>query len=177
MISKQKRRFMYRIKLATGEYAMVDDDDRDLGLLRWTYFEKKYAGRSRHIRIAKNRYSSETIFMHHIVLERVVGNVKWSRDLMCDHINNDKLDNRRSNLRLATRSDNMMNTRLRVHNTSGYTGVSFSKERRKYAAAIGKCGIYYSVGRFGSKEEAAWMRDQWAIELHGEFACLNFDYQ
>lgn len=82
-----------------------------------------------------------------------------------------------SNCRWASKTEQLINQRLRTDNTSGYRGVYWDKNRCLWMALITVKGSHFHVGRFSTIEEAAWMRDQWAIELHGEnFAHLNFDY-
>lgn len=68
-----------------------------------------------------------------------------------DHINGDKTDNRIFNLREATKSQNGINNRGRSHNTSGVTGISFHKTRKKWQIKVAGCW----AGYFKSKQEAA----------------------
>lgn len=72
-----------------------------------------------------------------------------------DHINGVRDDNALSNLRLANRSGNMQNKAKASNNTSGYTGVSWSKQRNKWKVAIGYLGRKISLGRFDRIEDAA----------------------
>lgn len=90
-----------------------------------------------------------------------------------DHINHDTLDNRHSNLRLATNSQNNMNRRKRV-GTSQYKGVCWHRARGKWQAYIvfNKQHIY--LGYFDSEPEGARVYDVKARELFGEHALLNF---
>lgn len=84
----------------------------------------------------------------------------------CDHGNN-----RFSNLRPATRRENMRNTRLQRRSTSGFKGVSFNKERQRWVATIkGADGRYRYLGRFTAKEEAAAAYAEAAKSIAGEFA-------
>lgn len=89
-----------------------------------------------------------------------------------DHANNNPADNRIANLRLATQSQNCMNTKLRVDTTSGAKGVSWSKKRKKWVAYInlhtGSKRIY--LGVFEDKEEAIAARQRAALQFFGEFA-------
>jgi hypothetical protein len=90
-----------------------------------------------------------------------------------DHENRNGLDCRRTNLRLATHRQNIMNTGLRPANTSGYKGVSWDKENQKWRASIRAYGRSYNLGRFSTKEEAARAYNEAASRLHGSFARLN----
>jgi hypothetical protein len=71
-----------------------------------------------------------------------------------DHINGDKRDNRLSNLREATKSQNMANSRLFSTNRSGFKGVSFNATDRRWCAYIGVNGKRRNLGSFPSAEEA-----------------------
>lgn len=86
-----------------------------------------------------------------------------------DHINRNASDDRWINLREATRSDNMHNTRLHGCNTSGVRGVNWLVAKGKWRAEID--GMH--IGLFDTIEEASTARDSVAIRLHGEFASLN----
>lgn len=109
--------------------------------------------------------SGDHKFMHRLILNAPEGS-------QVDHINGNKLDNRRSNLRLATASQNRANKGKIVNNTSGYKGVSLSG--KKWAADIAMNKVKVRLGRFDTPEEAAKAYDQAARELHGEFARPNF---
>ncbi len=89
-----------------------------------------------------------------------------------DHIDHNGLNNRRSNLRAATSSQNKMNRRKRSDASSAFLGVSFSGQ--KWRAQIIACGQKYELGLFNSEIEAACARDAKAKEIHGPFAVLNF---
>lgn len=124
----------------------------------------------------------------------VMGNPKG----MCvDHINGDTLDNRKENLRVCTRSQNSQNQKIKSHSQSGYKGVYEVKKpnRCKYVSKkTGKVTYYESMpkkrfraylgggqgkslvrlGDYATAEEAAEVRDKKALEIHGEYARLNF---
>ena len=90
---------------------------------------------------------------------------------LCDHRNGDGLDNRSSNLREATPSQNMWNRR-RASGASGFKGVS--KRGRNWRARIKVCDKEVYLGMYAVQEDAARAYDMAARELHGEFATLNF---
>jgi len=96
-----------------------------------------------------------------------------SKEIEVDHKNRNILDNRRDNLRLATRSQNGRNRGLQKNNTSGYCGVRWRKDRSTWSAFIKHHGKNVALGCFSTKEEAAAAYNEKAIALHGEFAVLN----
>ena len=85
-----------------------------------------------------------------------------------DHKDLNKSNNSWSNLRMATRSENMGNISHHSDNASGFKGVSFHKYR--WVARISKDKKMYSLGRFKTKEEAAEAYARAAAELYGDFA-------
>jgi hypothetical protein len=90
--------------------------------------------------------------------------------LQIDHINGIKIDNRLCNLRLATNSQNSCNKKLSRRNTSGYKGVSYSKQGQKWRADIRINGKQTLIGLFDTPELAHMAYCEAAAELHGDFA-------
>tara|TARA_R110002167_G_scaffold20176_2_gene74155 strand:+ start:1039 stop:1545 length:507 start_codon:yes stop_codon:yes gene_type:complete len=89
-----------------------------------------------------------------------------------DHINRNRLDNRTSNLRPCTVSQNNAN-RKGSNKTSRYKGVSKCKSTGKWVVRISNGGKYLSGGRFLEEKEAAKKYNEMAIKIFGEFAYLN----
>jgi len=101
------------------------------------------------------------VFMHWIVLD-----IKEEGNLMTDHINRNKADNRKNNLRKCSPSDNAKNISLGTSNSSGVIGVSFDNSGKSWRAFIsGK-----KLGRFKIKEDAIVARLKAEKELFGDFA-------
>lgn len=92
---------------------------------------------------------------------------------LVDHIDGNGLNNRRSNLRPATASQNNANSRARL-GLSGYRGVALHKPTGLWRAYVQVGGKTKSCGYFRDVIEAAKARDKAAREAHGEFARLNF---
>jgi hypothetical protein len=157
---------MVEIKLASGVISIVDDEDADLLSMRWHLFD----GYARHEKrlIGKQKFS---IFMHQIVLSRKIGRkLSYPRDYT-DHISGNKLDNRRSNLRLSVRnSPNSFNRPKNKNNTSGYRGVTWRKDKKKWRAQIKYHRMAMFLGHFPTKELAYEAYKKKAKELFGEFA-------
>lgn len=92
-------------------------------------------------------------------------------DCRIDHINENGADNRRGNLRPATRSQNAANRGKPCNNTSGYKGVV--RDKRRWRAEVHTMGKIHHVGCFDTPEEAAIAYDIKAKELFGEYARPN----
>lgn len=99
-------------------------------------------------------------------------------DMVIDHINGNGLDNRRSNLRICTHSQNTMNQKAQVGRSSKYRGVFRHKTPNKkwdrWRANVQTKGKRFDVGLFVEEEDAARAYDKKAREIFGEFARLNF---
>lgn len=134
---------MKYLLLRNGGQTIVDDDMYDyLSQWSWGRVAGRYAGRS----ITKNG-ASRILYLH-----RYINDTPDGQDT--DHINQDKLDNRRCNLRTLARSQNMRNCMQR-NNTSGYRGVSWHTQRNKWTARAKIGGIYKSLGLYDTPEEAS----------------------
>lgn len=153
---------MREIVLHNGKVAFVDDEDfSKVSSFKW-YFNNGYA-RARWREDGRER----SIYMHRLVL-----GVKGFA--IVDHINRNPLDNRKANLRLATKAQNSWNRRAPCTNASGYKGVSFSKASQKWAAEIKLNGRKFFVGLYATAEHAAIAADAAAVVLQKQFASPNF---
>jgi hypothetical protein len=90
-----------------------------------------------------------------------------------DHLDGDGLNNQRSNLRLATQAQNLLNRGPQRNNCSGFKGVSWHKGAGKWTANISVNGSRRYLGVFDGVLDAAAAYNKAAVELHGEFAWLN----
>lgn len=138
---------------------IVSDSDFEwLSTLNWS---------SQKSGIVYTRIGGRHVQMHRLIMDA-------PESLEVDHINGNRLDNRRENLRLCTSSQNKCNRGLRRDNTSGYKGVSWHKQRQKWSVRIKTpYGKYLSCGLFEDKREAALAYNKAALNFHGEFAHLN----
>ena len=94
-----------------------------------------------------------------------------------DHIDGNKMNNRRSNLLICSHQQNSFNQKMRNTNTSGYYGVSQMKSCGRYEAYIHVDGKKKYLGLYKTAEEAAQVRDDAAIIYFGKFAKLNFEHR
>ena len=149
------------IPLTQGKFAIVDAEDYDrLSKYKWC------ANKSRRSYYAVRSNGQRQIRMHRMITSAPKG-------LFVDHINHNGLDNRKTNLRLCTESQNNLNRRP-YGKTSRYKGVSRHKKTNRYLAAICYQGKRFHLGTFRDEVDAAKAYDKKARELFGQFAYLNF---
>lgn len=100
--------------------------------------------------------------------------MNYYKDDIIDHINNNPLDNRKSNLRIVTVHQNSMNCSSNKNSTSKYIGVSFDKKSKKWRSHIRPNGKQIHLGTFSDEIEAAKVRDTATKKYFGENGKLNF---
>ncbi len=111
-----------------------------------------------------NGYASTHIEGRQIPIHRFL--LKPAEDKVVDHINRNKKDNRITNLRIVDKSLNAFNCDLRKTNKSGYTGVWFRKDTRKWCAGIKKNGKKYCLGCYESIDDAIKARKKAEVLFH-----------
>ena len=157
---------MKKIELTQDKFTIVDDDDYPwLSSFKWSVSADGYAIRNKKLGYGKNNKRFE--YMHKTVMH-CDGSIK-----QVDHINLDRLDNRKSNLRLCSMEQNRKNRKKTKNNTSGFKGVYFHKDTEKWLAQIKSDKKHYHLGLFIDKVEAARAYDKAALRLHGEYANIN----
>lgn len=157
------------LALTQGFVALLDDEDFER-LSRWRWRFKRRCGHADvgyAVRTTGNWPNQRTVYLHREVFGPTPNQV--------DHINGDRLDNRRANLRAATHTENVRNRRYQL-GEAGLRGVSVWRGSTcvRFIAQIKADGVYAYLGRFATAEEAARVYDDAARRLHGEFARLNF---
>jgi hypothetical protein len=116
---------------------------------------------------------TKMIRMHRLLMG-IIGN---EDGIVVDHINGKTNDNRRSNLRLATTSENIYNSKLASDNTSGITGVDLRKRDGKWRARLSIRGKEVPLGFFENREDAIKARLQGELQYFGEFAPQKHLYE
>ena len=146
--------------ILTQDYSTIVDDD----LFDWLNQWKWYAKVDRKTVYAAREPAGKEILMHKLLLP-------CEPPLEIDHKDRNGLNNQLNNLRVATPTQNRVNSFYK-NNTSGYKGVYKNTGRWEAQIRCGSKTLY--IGRFDSPEEAARIYDKKAREIYGEFAALNF---
>lgn len=145
-------------------FAFVDNEDFER-LSQW----KWYAQQSQGGFYAARQVNQRTFCMHREIL-----GLEFNDNAIVDHINRNRLDNRKTNLRICTPQENALN-RTPILATSKYNGVSWDKVAKKWRAQITIERKTQNLGRFKQEELAALAYDMVAIRQFGNFAQLNFN--
>lgn len=152
---------MAEILLRGGGVTLVSEEDYEsLATSAWNLNANGYVVRGPQTEGRQRR-------MHRAVMELSGFSVQG---LDVDHKNRNKLDNRRENLRLATRAENLRNTGPRANNRSGLKGVRWVAAMKKWEARISANYKVEILGWFKTSEEAYEAYKVAALRLHGEFA-------
>lgn len=148
------------IQLTQGYATFVSEEDSDLATQKWFAAVKPNGQTYAH------RGAYKTIRLHRVILARMLGRELLENE-QCDHKNGNGLDNRRSNLRLATGYENSLNRKLRKNNQLGLKGVS--RKGKRFVARITVNKKTIQLGIFDSPQEA---HDAYRIAskcYHGQF--------
>lgn len=147
------------IALVDKQYAVV------VNQFRWCE-HSGYAERT-----AKLNKKQITVKMHRFIMELHLGRV-LNRNEEVDHIHQNKLDNRISELRIATLSQNRMNRTMYRNNKSGFKGVYQERHSGNWTASIRINRKTIHLGTFSTPELAYEAYCKAAKHYHGEFACF-----
>ncbi len=154
---------MKYIQLTNGMRAKVDDCDYEWASKQSWYYHKSGPKHG----YARGSKDGKKVYLHRLIC---------NSESLVDHINNDTLDNRRKNLRPATKSENMQNTKIIGRGTSRMKGV-FKRTLKsgliKYAAQIQKDKKMKWLGAFDSEAKAAMAYNIAARKIYGKHAKLN----
>jgi hypothetical protein len=151
------------ISLTQGKQAIVSDEDfENVSQFKW-YYDKTTGYAKRDTRIDGKRVC---VYMH-----RFINNTDDGK--LTDHINGNRIDNRRENLRSCNFTQNHANKKIESKFTSKYKGVYWHKNRDKWVSMIRIDRKGHYLGVFTDEKEAAKAYNQKAKELFGDFARLN----
>lgn len=158
-----------------GRVCLLDEEDLPLVIkYRWHLRRQKNKKRGHDDAIEypvfKNSDHKKAIVMYHLIMPIQPGQV-------IDHINGNRMDNRKSNMRVCSQRENSKNNGISRNNKSGYKGVFRDKRyknREVWLFSLKNDDKTIDVTGFASPEEAAKAYDAKAIELHGPYARLNF---
>lgn len=156
------------IKLSNGMKAIIDSEDWDkIKHITWGYGygSAKKTGYSQYVG-GRPKKSSSQILLHRFVMNTPKG-------MVTDHINGNKLDNRKSNLRICTPAQNSMNSKKHIIQSSKYKGVSWYKRDKCWRAYVNFGRRQIHLGYFAKEIDAVKAYNKRAKEVHKEFACLN----
>lgn len=141
--------------------ALIDLDDVDkIKEYKW------------HLSLSRDKYqyvisSKGNTKLHRLIMNAPEGSV-------VDHINHNPLDNRKNNLRICTNQQNVCNCELAKNNKSGYKGIYWNTERKKWQAQVTVNNKTISLGRFDNIEDAIEARKKAAEEHYGEYCYENY---
>lgn len=157
------------VTLTKGYVAVVDIEDAHLlaGYNWCAKVHKNKAGKVSGVYGQRRCPNGKYIMMHRLIMG-LDGGLP-----LCDHRDGDGLNNRKSNLRLASNAQNTYNSKLPSTNTSGFKGVSWDKSHGKWLARIMKDGKEKKLGRFDDIKLAAEAYVRASKDFHGEFARLE----
>ncbi len=157
-----------RGKNAQGMSFVVDDEDfENVSSIPWRLSKYGYVYHRKYIGSAgQNKWRYKWVTLHNYILGQPIKG-------MIDHIDGDKLNNSRANLRISTRQQNTWNSKKSKTNTSGYVGVVWCATTNRWRATIYQDGQHIDLGRFDTPQEAGFVYDQFALQLRGEYARLN----
>lgn len=143
--------------------AIVDEIDKDLAGVKWSVIRTRGYYYLQHI------FAGKQVLLQRMILSRILGRT-LKRDEFCSFRNLNPFDCRRTNLRLATKTQCIQNSRKSKNNTSGFKGVHFFKRTGKWTAKIVVDGCPIHLGYFDEPEFAYVAYCRAAEKYHGEFA-------
>lgn len=162
MKEKNKKKNIQEIYLSRGKISIIDSVDFDrVSKYKWSFCSLGYAERRESVNMG-----GKIVRLHRFIMNA-------PKDKLVDHINGDGLDNRRVNLRLCTKSENMRNRNKTKINKSGYKGVYFETQTNKWKAQINIDGKNVNLGRYPSPILAAKAYDKACKKFHGNFGKTN----
>jgi len=153
--------------LSQDKFTFVDDEDYEwLIQWKWHLHSSGYAARKDYLGKVGDTYRCTTVLMHRFILETPIG-------LHTDHIDNNRLNNSRENLRICTNRQNSHNQSPIRKGSSKYKGVTWKNSNKKWCANIRVDGVQRHLGLFNTESEAAISYNIAARIYYKDFAKLN----
>jgi len=122
---------------------------------------------------SSKNYAETWIEGKRALIQHVIMDIEQNKHKQIDHIDRDKLNNRKLNLRFCTQGENKRNGGIYKNNTSGFKGVGWREKRKKWEVRIGANRKVIFLGYFENKTDAVKAYNTAALKHHGAFACLN----
>lgn len=151
------------VPLTRGLFAIIDASMAD-NVAKYNWQAIKAPNTNYVSRVSVSKGIRTTISLHRFVMG-------FPDCKQVDHINGNGLDNRLSNLREASPSQNACNRKRHIKNTSGYKGVSFKKSINRWQCDIKINGKRYYLGVYKTPEEAHSVREKALLDYHGDYGC------
>lgn len=159
--------FGYAIVYTTkGEPFWIDLEDLDRVLeYCWSYSDKGYLQAN-----SRDKTHKSPIMLHRFIMGLQKGDKRNVDHIVHTPKGEKEIDHRKRNLRITTGAQNNMNSYLKRNNTSGVSGVYFSKAEGKWKAEIRENNNYHFLGTFENKEDAISARKRAEKKYWGEYA-------
>ena len=169
-INKEKNKKFNKYDLSNDEYGigytantneqfLFDKEDFDL-IKNFCWSVSAYGY------ICCTRRHNTSVLLHRLV-------VNADNDKLVDHKNHNTFDNRKSNLRIVDKSQNMMNRRIAKNNTSGVTGITWRNDSNKWRVRIQVNNKSISIGSYDTIEDAIEARNKAEEKYFGEYSYAN----
>lgn len=161
---------MKEIPLTQGKFAKIDDEDYErTSIYNWSILKSVHKSGTNYyaVRGIKVNGKNYLVKLHNFIIGIIPENME------VDHKNRDSLDNQKNNLRICTRTQNVINVRKRQGTSSQYKGVQWVKSMRKWRVMISINKKNTLVGDFKIEVDAAIAYNNAALKYFGEFAYIN----
>jgi len=156
---------MKYISIMSGQKIIVDNEDFELlSKYKWHLVGEKrnYVAAS----LFRKGQSPKNLLIHRLIMNAKSGQI-------VDHVNGNRFDNRKENLRFCSATQNAQNRRKAKNKTSKYKGVTWWKSQKSWTAQIMANYKIHFLGYFDTEKEAAISYNKAALKIHGDYAYLN----
>ncbi len=148
----------YKCIVSDGSYFLIDKEDKEK--------VEKYCWRKDGNGYVITTINGKNVYLHNMIID-------MPPKMLIDHRNHIVYDYRKFNLRIVSQNKNQMNAKLRANNTSGTTGVYWSKQRMKWISQLKINGTNINLGGFTKYEEACKARERAEEKYFGKYSYKN----